>query len=81
MRVDKFLNVVNLLKRRAIAQDMCENNAVKVNGNLAKPSKEVKVGDVIELVYLEKTKRVEVLEIPVQKTIPKRDSRKFVREL
>lgn len=81
MRVDKFLNVVNLLKRRAIAQDMCENNAVKVNGNLAKPSKEVKVGDVIELVYLEKTKRVEVLEIPVQKTIPKRDSAKFVREL
>ena len=81
MRVDKFLNVVNLLKRRAIAQDMCENSAVKVNGNLAKPSKEVKVGDVIELVYLEKTKRVEVLEIPVQKTIPKRDSAKFVREL
>lgn len=81
MRVDKFLNVVNLLKRRAIAQDMCENNAIKVNGNLAKPSKEVKVGDVIELVYLEKTKRVEVLEIPVQKTIPKRDSAKFVREL
>lgn len=81
MRVDKFLNVVNLLKRRAIAQDMCENNAVKVNGNLAKPSKEVKVGDVIELVYLEKTKRVEVLEIPAQKTIPKRDSGKFVREL
>ena len=81
MRVDKFLNVVNLLKRRAIAQDMCENNAVKVNGKLAKPSKEVKVGDVIELVYLEKTKRVEVLEIPVQKTIPKRDSAKFVREL
>ena len=81
MRIDKFLNVVNLLKRRAIAQDMCENNAVKVNGNLAKPSKEVKVGDVIELVYLEKTKRVEVLEIPVQKTIPKRDSAKFVREL
>ena len=81
MRVDKFLNVVNLLKRRAIAQDMCENNAIKVNGNLAKPSKEVKVGDVIELVYLEKTKRVEVLEIPAQKTIPKRDSAKFVREL
>lgn len=81
MRVDKFLNVVNLLKRRAIAQDMCENNAIKVNGNLVKPSKEVKVGDVIELVYLEKTKRVEVLEIPVQKTIPKRDSAKFVREL
>ena len=45
MRVDKFLNTVNITKRRAISEDMCKSGVVSINGVVAKPSKEVKIGD------------------------------------
>ncbi|EAH9998420.1 RNA-binding S4 domain-containing protein, partial [Campylobacter jejuni] len=44
MRVDKFLNVVNITKRRAISEDMCKSGVVGINGVIVKASKEVKVG-------------------------------------
>ena len=47
MRIDKFINAVNLTKRRAVAQDMIKHDAVKLNGTVAKASKQVKIGDVI----------------------------------
>ena len=47
MRIDKYLSSVNILKRRSIAQDMCENGVVSINNIIAKPSKEVRVGDKI----------------------------------
>lgn len=81
VRIDKFLNIVNLVKRRAIAQDMCINNAICVNGKIVKASKEVKVGDVIEMIFIEKIKKIEVIEIPTQKTIAKQDSLKYYRML
>ena len=81
MRVDKFLSSVNILKRRSIAQDMCENNAIKINGNIAKSSKKVRVGDTITLHYLEYTKAYEVLAIPTTKTIPKSKSSEYYKEL
>ena len=49
MRVDKFLNIVNITKRRAIAEDMCKSGVVSVNGVVAKPAKELKIGDEIEI--------------------------------
>ena len=49
MRIDKYLSSVNILKRRSIAQDMCENGVVSINNIIAKPSKEVRVGDKITL--------------------------------
>ncbi len=70
MRIDKYLSSVNILKRRTIAQDMCESGVVSVNNVVAKPSKEVRVGDVIELHYLEYSKKYEVLALPTTKTIP-----------
>ena len=60
MRLDKFLNTTNITKRRALAEDMCKSGVVKVNNNVAKPSKNVKIGDIIEIEYLEKTKKFEV---------------------
>ena len=45
MRIDKFMNAVNIVKRRAIAQDMIANKVVYLNGIIVKPSKEVKLGD------------------------------------
>lgn len=81
MRIDKFLNSTNLLKRRSIAQDMCESGVVYLNGKIAKSSKEVKVGDIIKLVYLSETKTYEVLALPATKTIPKSTSHLYIKEL
>ncbi len=50
MRVDKFLNAVNITKRRAISEDMCRSGVVGINGVIVKASKEVKVGDIRLLV-------------------------------
>ncbi|MDD6055693.1 MAG: RNA-binding S4 domain-containing protein [Helicobacter sp.] len=80
MRIDKYLNSVNIVKRRAIAQDMIENGVVKIGGVSVKASKEVKKGDVIEICYLEKSKFYEVLQIPTQKTIKKEESHLYFRE-
>ncbi|MGI0406968.1 S4 domain-containing protein [Helicobacter himalayensis] len=81
MRIDKFLNTTNILKRRAVAQDMCENGVVLVNGVVAKSSKEVKINDIITLRYLEYEKNYRVLDIPTTKSVPKAQSMLFVKEL
>jgi len=81
MRIDKFLNSVNLTKRRAIAQDMLAQKVVAINGVACKPAKEVKVGDVITMTFLEYTKKFEVLDIPRTKTIPKTAQADYVKEL
>ena len=51
MRLDKFLKVSRLIKRRSVAADACSASRVLLNGKEAKPAKEVKEGDVIEVVY------------------------------
>ena len=51
MRLDKFLKVSRLIKRRTVAADACSASRVLLNGKEAKPAKEVKVGDEIEIVY------------------------------
>ncbi len=81
MRIDKFLNSVNITKRRAIAEDMCKSKVVSINGVVVKPSKNVKVSDIIEIQYLKNSVRYEVLQIPTTKTIPKSDQGKYVNEL
>lgn len=80
MRVDKFLNAVNLTKRRSIAQDMLANGVVKINGIALKASRDIKVGDVIEIAYLEKSRFYQVLQIPEQKTIKKNESYLYYKE-
>lgn len=81
MRIDKFLNSVNLTKRRAIAQDMLAQKVVAINGVACKPSKEVKIGDIITMTFLEYTRKYEVLDIPKTKTIPKTAQADYVKEL
>ena len=81
MRIDKFLNSVNITKRRAISEDMCKNGVVSINGVVVKPAKDVKVGDIITINYLEKTIKYEVLQIPESKTIPKTKQNEYVREV
>ncbi|BEG56762.1 Putative RNA binding protein [Helicobacter sp. NHP21005] len=81
MRIDKFLNATNITKRRAVALDMLNEGVVALNGLKVKPSKEVKVGDIIAITYLDKTKRYEVLAIPTLKTIPKAQSHLYIKNL
>ncbi len=81
MRIDKFLNSVNITKRRAISEDMCKNGVVSINGSVAKASKDVKIGDVITITYLERVVKYEVLQIPQTKTIPKTQQDAYVREV
>ncbi len=81
MRIDKYINAVNLTKRRAIAQDMIKHNAVLLNGTVAKASKNVKIGDTITFVYLDYQKEYQILQIPTTKSIPKSAKDEFVKEL
>ncbi|MCM1265303.1 MAG: RNA-binding S4 domain-containing protein [Candidatus Gastranaerophilales bacterium] len=64
MRLDKFLKVSRLVKRRTVANSISELGRVFVNGNIAKPAKQLKVGDIIMIEYANKTVQAKVLEIP-----------------
>lgn len=81
MRVDKFLNAVNITKRRSISLDMCKNGVICVNGNVVKPSKEVKVGDIISLNLLNEQIRFKVLALPTTKNVAKAKSNEYVEKL
>ncbi|WP_024791061.1 MULTISPECIES: RNA-binding S4 domain-containing protein [unclassified Lebetimonas] len=81
MRIDKFLNSVNIVKRRSTADEMCKEGVVFVNGKKAKSSKDVKIGDKIEIHYLSGIKKFEVLKLPESKTIPKSKKNEYVKEI
>jgi ribosomal 50S subunit-recycling heat shock protein len=81
MRIDKYLNCVNITKRRAVAEDMCKSGVVSVNGKVAKPSKDVQTGDIITIAYLQKSVKYEVLQIPSTKTIAKTEQNRYVKEI
>ena len=81
MRIDKFLNVVNITKRRAISEDMCKSGVVSINGVVVKPAKDVKVGDIITIKFLVREAKYEVLAIPSAKTIAKSAANEYIREL
>lgn len=63
MRLDKFLKVSRIIKRRTVANDACDTEHVEVNGRRAKASYDVKVGDIISVTFGERTLRLEVLEV------------------
>lgn len=63
MRIDKFLKVSRLLKRRTIAQEACDGGRVSVNGRPVKPSCKIKEGDVVELAFNSGTVKFKVLMI------------------
>lgn len=81
MRIDKFLNAVNITKRRPIAQDMIANHVVLINGIVVKASKNVAVGDTITINYLEHPKEYQVLAIPTTKSTPKSLQHEYIKEM
>lgn len=64
MRLDKFLKVSRLIKRRTVANEVCDSARVFVNNNPAKPAKQLRVGDIISIEYKNMVKQYKVLIIP-----------------
>ena len=79
MRLDKFLKVSRLVKRRTVANDACDNARVTVNGREAKASYQVRIGDVIEIAFGNRNLRVEVTD--VSDNVKKADAAAMYREL
>ena len=79
MRLDKFLKVSRLIKRRTVANEACDGGMVRVNGRTVKASYEVKVGDVIEMQFGARTVKVEVLS--VQEVVRAADSVTMYRQI
>ena len=63
MRLDKFLKVSRIIKRRSVAKEACDKGIVNINGKLAKSSSEVNVGDLLEITFGEKVLKCKITEI------------------
>ena len=79
MRLDKYLKVSRLIKRRTVANEACDNARISVNGKPAKASYDVKVGDRIDIAFGARTLRVEVLA--VAEAVRKDDAAAMYREI
>ena len=64
MRLDKFLKVSRVIKRRTVANEAADGGRVAVNGKIVKPSYEVKVGDIVEIKFGDKISKFEIMQIP-----------------
>ena len=64
MRLDKFLKVSRVIKRRTVANEAADSGRISVNGKVVKPSYEVKIGDIVEIKFGDKVSRFEILQIP-----------------
>ncbi len=79
MRLDKYLKVSRLIKRRTVANEACDASKVSVNGRPAKAGYDVKIGDVIEIAFGQRTLKVEVLSLA--ENPKKEDAAAMYREL
>ncbi len=79
MRLDKFLKVSRLIKRRTVANEACDAGRVSVNGKAARASYDVKVGDIIEITFGTKSLKAEVLDLT--ETVRKEEAKELVRYL
>lgn len=79
MRLDKYLKVSRLIKRRPVANEACDAGRITVNGKVAKASLNVKAGDVIEISFGDKLVKVEVLS--TQETYNKEEAKELYKVL
>jgi ribosomal 50S subunit-recycling heat shock protein len=79
MRLDKYLKVSRIIKRRTVANEACDAGRVMVNGKVAKASQDIKVGDIIEVGFGNKQVKAEVLT--VQETVRKEEAKEMFRYL
>jgi ribosomal 50S subunit-recycling heat shock protein len=74
MRLDLYLKISRLIPRRSLAQEFCDAGLIKVNGAVAKSSKEVKTGDELEIKRRNRITRLRILEVPAQKQVSKQSA-------
>jgi len=79
MRLDLFLKISRLIPRRSLAQEFCDAGLISVNGIVAKPSKEVKVSDEVEIKRRSRHTKIVVAEIPSAKQISKSSAGELYR--
>ncbi len=79
MRLDKYLKVSRIIKRRTVGKEACEGSRVTLNGRVAKPGADVKIGDILEITFGEKTVKVEILS--VAETVRKENAADMYRVL
>ena len=79
MRLDKYLKVSRLIKRRTVANEACDSGRVMINDKTAKASADVKVGDVITIAFVNKEVKVDVLD--VQETVKKDEAKELFKYL
>lgn len=77
MRIDKFLKVSRLLKRRTLAQEACDGGRISVNGRVVKPSYNIKIGDIVEIAFNSGEIKIEILDI--RETVKKEQAENLYR--
>jgi len=77
MRLDKYLKVSRIIKRRTVANEACDAGRVEINGKVAKASVDVKVGDIVAIKFGDKITKLEILE--VKETVRKEDAHGMYR--
>ena len=69
MRIDKFLKVSRIIKRRTIANEAADNGRISVNGKVVKPSYDIKVNDIVEIKFGNQTSKFGVTAIPTKQSV------------
>ena len=73
MRIDKFLKVSRIIKRRTVANEAADGGRISINGKTVKPSHEVKVGDIIEIKFGDNISKFQVIQIPKKQSVNTED--------
>lgn len=81
MRLDKFLKITGLIKRRTVANEAAGEGFIYLNGKQSKPAAKLKQGDILELDMWNFYKKIEVLQVPEKNSIPKKDLEDFIKVL
>ena len=69
MRIDKFLKVSRIIKRRTIANEAADNGRISVNGKVVKPSYDIKINDIVEIKFGDQTSRFKITAIPTKQSV------------
>lgn len=79
MRLDLFLKLSRLIPRRTLAQEFCDKGLIAVNGTQAKPSKEVRAGDTVEIRRRNSITEIAVVDVPAKKQLSKTEAQQIFR--
>ena len=69
MRIDKFLKVSRIIKRRTIANEAADNERISVNGKVVKPSYDIKINDIVEIKFGDQTSKFKITAIPTKQSV------------